>query len=645
MMKITIFDPALRDNTGAPSINLGDLIIKRSADRVIAELFPGAAITRISTHTVPQPDMLAKALESDANLVAGTNLLSSHVAHYNQWKLFHDPLQHADPPNLEAVLFGVGWWQYQDEPDVATRCFYRRLLSKTGPHSLRDAYSAKYLQGCGIGGVYNTTCPTLWRLHGRPTARSGAAKVCLFTLTDYARSPEDDNLIRTLVRLYPEGLLFFPQGSHDLEYIASLPSFTEFRAHIEVLSHQPESLDDIAGRPTWDYVGTRLHAGIWSLEQGHNALILCVDNRAKEIGRETGLAIVERADMPGIERWHAGNHDGPAVITLPLDAIRHWREKLQDYCETRAAARRNLSGPTPPPVPEGTYLNLGCGGRACAGWVNVDFTQTLPGVICHDLTQPLPFSDGSAKVIYSSHVLEHFSRSGARRFLDECHRVLCPGGILRLAVPDLNLLAASYRQAFSEAQECLGAPGAAGEAELLARHEYAVINLIDQLCRHSPGGEMLRFWARRPLPAADYVVETNGLEVLRSLIALHLYPLQESEETGAAPEGEENGQPQAPSFLQRLKYAFAPGTNPLQPPARRTSPEEGLGRFRTSGEPHLWMYDEVSLTLALRQAGFGNITRKTASESCIPGFAAYHLDTSNDGYTNKPESLFMEAVK
>ncbi|MBG3878610.1 methyltransferase domain-containing protein [Desulfovibrio oxamicus] len=646
MTRITVFDPALADNAGNASSNLGDIIITRSVDRVLAELFSGADVARVSTHTPPTQALLEQALDADLNLIAGTNLLSSHVVRYNQWKLFDDPLHHANPPFLEAVLCGVGWWQYQDEPDAVTRWFYDRVLARTGPHSLRDAYSLGHLSRCGLGELYNTSCPTLWQLQGRQTAREGNAKVCLFTLTDYSRNAADEDLIRTLVRLYPEGIVFFPQGSHDLDYISSLSAFAECRNHIELLGHSPASLDDLAGRASWDYVGTRLHAGIWSLEQGHSSLILCVDNRAREIARETGLAVVERGDMTGIEHWHAGRHDGVGSIALPLDAIGRWKQRLHDFCERRVMRRRNDIGDVSAPSrAEGLRINFGWVGRAREGWVNVGIAQAQLGEIEFCLADPLPFADASAAVVCASHVLQRLERNGALRFLEECRRILRPSGVLRLAVPDLCWLVDGYRAAFDAARDAMSEGQATGGADVIARHEYAVINLVDQLCRHVPGGEMLRFWRRSPLPAAEYVMATNGVEAVRSLIALQLQDAAGEGGAGPAPGAHMSGASARPSFMQRLKYAFAPGKYPLPASAQPDAANARLGRFRTSGEPHLWMYDEVSLGLLLRQAGFADVTRRTATESAIPGFSSYALDTCNDGSTYKPESLFVEAVR
>ncbi|MEM9703666.1 MAG: class I SAM-dependent methyltransferase, partial [Planctomycetota bacterium] len=63
--------------------------------------------------------------------------------------------------------------------------------------------------------------------------------------------------------------------------------------------------------------------------------------------------------------------------------------------------------------------------------------RTTPGVLAHDLRDPLPFEDGAYDFVYHSHVLEHFRPADVPAFLSECRRVLRPGGVLRVVVPDL----------------------------------------------------------------------------------------------------------------------------------------------------------------------------------------------------------------
>ncbi|MCC6621337.1 MAG: methyltransferase domain-containing protein [Deltaproteobacteria bacterium] len=68
------------------------------------------------------------------------------------------------------------------------------------------------------------------------------------------------------------------------------------------------------------------------------------------------------------------------------------------------------------------------------------------GIEHADASGRIPAADGSIDVVYSSHMLEHLPRSVARHFLGEVRRVLVPGGIVRLAVPDLALLIAEYQR-------------------------------------------------------------------------------------------------------------------------------------------------------------------------------------------------------
>lgn len=117
-------------------------------------------------------------------------------------------------------------------------------------------------------------------------------------------------------------------------------------------------------------------------------------------------------------------------------------------------------------------LNLGCELNTPAGWVNIDgswgawlakhpylrcmlkqfrifpehvLSKAWPGdVLIHDVRKPLPFADGVASIVYSSHLLEHLYLNEAANLLQECRRVLRPGGILRMVVPDLRAMIDEY---------------------------------------------------------------------------------------------------------------------------------------------------------------------------------------------------------
>jgi predicted SAM-dependent methyltransferase len=129
-----------------------------------------------------------------------------------------------------------------------------------------------------------------------------------------------------------------------------------------------------------------------------------------------------------------------------------------------------------------TKVNLGCGLRVAPGWINVDvnvptlvaswpewlrrrvyrmvpassairgdyseaeFCQILAAnrFVHHNISYGLPFKDGSVDFIYTSHFVEHLFLTETRGLLREAMRVLKPGGVLRIAVPDLEYVMSLY---------------------------------------------------------------------------------------------------------------------------------------------------------------------------------------------------------
>jgi predicted SAM-dependent methyltransferase len=83
-------------------------------------------------------------------------------------------------------------------------------------------------------------------------------------------------------------------------------------------------------------------------------------------------------------------------------------------------------------------IHLGCGVRYIDGWENVDWSDKYK--VDHKLdigTEPLPFEDGVASNVISSHLIEHLTRWEGIHHLKEILRVLKPGGELVLAFPDI----------------------------------------------------------------------------------------------------------------------------------------------------------------------------------------------------------------
>jgi len=82
------------------------------------------------------------------------------------------------------------------------------------------------------------------------------------------------------------------------------------------------------------------------------------------------------------------------------------------------------------------YLNLGCGIFTHKNFINLDYEWNEGIDICWDLSKGIPLIDESIQGIFTEHCLEHFSIEQLDFILSECFRILKPGGILRLVVPD-----------------------------------------------------------------------------------------------------------------------------------------------------------------------------------------------------------------
>jgi len=113
----------------------------------------------------------------------------------------------------------------------------------------------------------------------------------------------------------------------------------------------------------------------------------------------------------------------------------------------------------------GFYIQIGCGRSAPVDWINFDASprlwvervygvrQVLKGTVglafpanarSGDIVRGLPVPDASAQGVYCSHVLEHLPRDDVPTALRNTVRMLRPGGVFRLVVPDLQWRAARY---------------------------------------------------------------------------------------------------------------------------------------------------------------------------------------------------------
>ncbi len=313
---IGILDPSIG------TANLGDLIISEAVSTEIKQIFPTYQKVKFPSQLYTDFDTRTKLEQQDVVFVGGTNLLASNLDVRHQWKV-HPGLKRRNKLNM--VLMGTGWWQYQSSPNNYTINLLNSILSSTYTHSVRDGYTMNKLKGIGLKNVVNTGCPTMWGL-----SKSHCKNIPVFkstnvvtTLTCYKQDVEKDRrMLEILANKYARVMVWI-QGLEDVEYLNSLN--LKFN-NIELIPPTIEHFNDTLSQPEIDYVGTRLHAGIRALQLNKRTIIIAVDNRAVEIGKDTNLNVIPRSEL---ERVHDFiDHEYVTAINLPEETIKEWKAQF-----------------------------------------------------------------------------------------------------------------------------------------------------------------------------------------------------------------------------------------------------------------------------------------------------------------------------
>ncbi len=312
---LTLLDTALA------STNLGDEIIMDAVRRELDGLFDDRLTFTVASHEWMGAQGRRILARSDYAIAGGTNLLSS--------RMWFRPNRKVKPLDAiigrKVVLMGVGWYQYQGKPDPYSRWLIGSLLSRHLLHSVRESFALEMLNEIGIKNTVNTGCPTIWRLTPEACARIPAHKAdaVLTTVNSYAglkHVEADRRMLEILKREYASVHVWI-QTHSDYEYANALAQGLGF------VNPNLKSLDAMLGSPIeLDYVGNRLHAGIRALQRGRRAVIIEIDNRASEMGRDFGLPTVPRGDFTKLE----GMIREPSRIAVrpPLDAIQQWKRQF-----------------------------------------------------------------------------------------------------------------------------------------------------------------------------------------------------------------------------------------------------------------------------------------------------------------------------
>jgi hypothetical protein len=205
-------------------------------------------------------------------------------------------------------------------------------------------------------------------------------------------------------------------------------------------------------------------------------------------------------------------------------------------------------------------------------------------------------------------------------------RVLRSGGVIRLAVPDLEGIAREYLRLLDAV--------ANGDRTRESDYDWIVLEMYDQTVRNHSGGEMAHFLENLDVADRPFIKSRIGAEA-ENYWAGRIVPKQSLASSSI--------QKRLLSFLKSFHMKFIGWVvSLLSGQSARRSLQAGI--FRSSGEVHQWMYDRYSLKRLLERAGFVEVRICAATESRIPEFEKYSLDALN-GVARKPDSMYIEASK
>jgi predicted SAM-dependent methyltransferase len=124
-----------------------------------------------------------------------------------------------------------------------------------------------------------------------------------------------------------------------------------------------------------------------------------------------------------------------ALIREPAMAgVRSLRDHVRTYERIRASRPVIENYLSTHPEPK---LQIGAGPNNLPGWLNTDIEPGQDQAYLN-ATKPFPLPDRTFHCVTSEHVFEHLSYADGKRMLQECYRILKPGGRLRIATPDLE---------------------------------------------------------------------------------------------------------------------------------------------------------------------------------------------------------------
>ena len=317
-------------DTSLASDNKGDDIImectRRELDFILKDNFEYTLPTQVSPFHWYQVWRNSNRVRSYSNcplkFIGGSNILCKDLlTHYPQWNINWFNCRPIEGSIGVGVGAGAG-----EKSNWYTRKMYQRVLSHDYYHSARDERTKEYLESLGLKAL-NTGCVTMWMFTQEfcksiPVAKSNTV---VFTLTANKNLMlQDQFMIDTLNRKY-ENVYFWPQGINDFNYFKRLGNIHS----INVLSASKAAYDSFLSKNEVDYVGTRLHGGIYAMRHGRRAIIIAIDERAREINKANHLNCIDVKDIKQLPELISSEFE--TRVVMDFEAINKWKSQFERF--------------------------------------------------------------------------------------------------------------------------------------------------------------------------------------------------------------------------------------------------------------------------------------------------------------------------
>lgn len=320
-----IFDTAICTS------NLGDEIILDAIRRNMKEVFDNNFMLRLSTHSnnfsFMQMMRNNKKVNSFSNakykFVCGTNLISQkRIGKINaQWQIHPYEI----PIFRNSILIGAGTTDGSENMDFYAEYLYKKVLSSKYMHSVRDELTKRVIESLGLKAI-NTGCPTLWELtpeHCREIKKSKSEN-CIITVSGYAdqKDKSADQAFIDIVKKNYNKLYAWIQTTEDEKYLCSLKGTKNIRKIYSLSKYR-----EILLKGNVDYIGTRLHGGVFAMQNKVRSLVISIDHRAEGFHEKNNIPIIRRKNIENnLEKII--NSDFETKIINDYDAINKFKSQF-----------------------------------------------------------------------------------------------------------------------------------------------------------------------------------------------------------------------------------------------------------------------------------------------------------------------------